>query len=137
MLADAKRGKFQILPTWRLDRLGRSTAHLIHLLEDLKSSGVELISFSEGLDFSTASGKLFYTLISAFAEFEKNVIGERVRAGLRNARSKGTRLGRPQVTADASRIATLRSQGASWRTISDTLAISTRTARRAVQRRVA
>ena len=137
MLADAKRGKFQILLTWRLDRLERSTAHLIHLLEDLKNSGVELISFSEGLDFSTASGKLFYTLISAFAEFEKNVIGERVRAGLRNARSKGTRLGRPQVTADASKIATLRSQGASWRTISDTLAISTRTARRAVQRRVA
>jgi DNA invertase Pin-like site-specific DNA recombinase len=103
----------------------------------LKNSGVELISFSEGLDFSTASGKLFYTLISAFAEFEKNVIGERVRAGLRNARSKGTRLGRPQVTADALRIATLRSQGASWPTISDTLAISTRTARRAVQKRVA
>jgi DNA invertase Pin-like site-specific DNA recombinase len=86
----------------------------------LKNSGVELISFSEGLDFSTVSGKLFYTLISAFAEFEKNVIGERVRAGLRNARTKGTRLGRPQVTADASKIATLRSQGASWRTISDT-----------------
>ena len=52
LLADAKRGKFQILLTWRLDRLGRSTAHLIHLLEDLKNSGVELISFSEGLDFS-------------------------------------------------------------------------------------
>lgn len=137
MLADAKRGKFQILLTWRLDRLGRSTAHLIHLLEDLKNSGVELISYSEGLDFSTASGKLFYTLISAFAEFEKNVIGERVRAGLRNARSKGVRLGRPHLAADASKIAALRAQGASWRTISDTLAISTRTARRAVQRLVA
>jgi DNA invertase Pin-like site-specific DNA recombinase len=137
MLADARRGKFQILLTWRLDRLGRSTAHLINLLDDLKNSGVELISFSEGLDFSTASGKLFYTLISAFAEFEKNVIGERVRAGLRNARSKGTRLGRPQVQADAAKIATLRSQGASWRTISDTLGISTRTARRTVERLVA
>jgi DNA invertase Pin-like site-specific DNA recombinase len=137
MLVDAKRGKFHILLTWRLDRLGRSTAHLINMLDDLKNSGVELISFSEGLDFSTASGKLFYTLISAFAEFEKNVIGERVRAGLRNARSKGTRLGRPQLAADASKIAALRAQGASSRTISDTLAISTRTARRAVQRLVA
>ena len=98
---------------------------------------MELISFSEGLDFSTASGKLFYTLISAFAEFERNVVGERVRAGLRNARSKGTKLGRPQVTADASKIAALRSQGASWRTVSDTLGISTRTARRVVERLVA
>ena len=75
MLADAKRGKFQILLTWRLDRLGRSTAHLIHLLEDLKNSGVELISFSEGLDFSTASGKLFYTLISALQSSRRTLSG--------------------------------------------------------------
>jgi DNA invertase Pin-like site-specific DNA recombinase len=68
LLADAKRGKFRVLLVWKLDRLGRSTAHLIQLLEEFRTWGIELISFSEGLDFSTTTGKLFYTVISAFVE---------------------------------------------------------------------
>jgi DNA invertase Pin-like site-specific DNA recombinase len=131
MLADAKRGKFQTLLIWKLDRLGRSTSHLIQLLEEFKAWGIELVSFSEGLDFSTASGKLFYTLISAFAEFERDCIRERVRAGLRAARAKGTRLGRPCVPVDAARIATLRGQGASWVTIANKLGVGEGTVRRA------
>jgi DNA invertase Pin-like site-specific DNA recombinase len=131
MLTDAKRGKFQTLLIWKLDRLGRSTAHLIQLLEEYKAWGVELVSFSEGLDFSTTSGRLFYTLISAFAEFERDCIRERVRAGLRAARAKGTRLGRPRVTVDAAQIALLRNQGASWATIAKQLGVGEGTVRRA------
>jgi DNA invertase Pin-like site-specific DNA recombinase len=131
LLADAKRGKFRVLLVWKLDRLGRSTAHLIQLLEEFRTWGIELISFSEGLDFSTTTGKLFYTVISAFAEFEKDTIRERVRAGLRNARAKGKMLGRPRVSVDSSRIARLRSRGSSWASIAKELGVGEGTIRRA------
>src|SRR5277367_325838 len=98
MLADAKRGKFRILLVWKLDRLGRSLAHLVRLLEDLRACNVELVSFSEGLDFTTTTGKLLYQVLSAFAEFERDCIRERVRAGMRNARAKGKSIGRPPRT---------------------------------------
>src|SRR5258708_4744638 len=74
MLADAAKGKFDIILVWRLDRLGRSLAHLIKLLENFKSWNCELVSFSEGLDFTTSSGRLFYQLLGAFAEFERETI---------------------------------------------------------------
>jgi DNA invertase Pin-like site-specific DNA recombinase len=98
MLADAKRGKFRVLLVWKLDRLGRSLAHLVRLLEDLRACNVELVSFSEGLDFTTTTGKLLYQVLSAFAEFERDCIRERVRAGMRNARAKGRPIGRPPRT---------------------------------------
>src|ERR1700733_8039673 len=98
MLADAKRGKFSVLLVWKLDRLGRSLAHLVRLLEDLRACNVELVSFSEGLDFTTTTGKLLYQVLSAFAEFERDCIRERVRAGMRNARAKGKSIGRPPRT---------------------------------------
>jgi DNA invertase Pin-like site-specific DNA recombinase len=131
MLADAKRGKFHILLVWKLDRLGRSLAHLVRLLEDLRAWNVELVSFSEGLDFTTTTGKLLYQMLSAFSEFERDCIRERVRSGLRNARAKGKRLGRPRVFADAPRIASLRAQGRSWREIVAETGISKGSAQRA------
>ncbi len=132
MLADAKRGKFRVLLVWKLDRLGRSLAHLVRLLEDLRAYGVELVSFSEGIDFSTATGKLMYQMVSAFAEFERDAIRERVRSGLRNARAKGRKLGRPHITVDTARIATLRGQGCSWATICRETGLSKGTAQRSV-----
>lgn len=113
LLRDARRRKFDAVLVWKLDRLGRSLVHLVRLLQDLRALGVELISFSEGLDFTTTTGKLLYQVISAFAEFERDCIRERVTAGLRNARAKGKRLGRPPVVVDAPRIAVLRAQGRS------------------------
>jgi len=133
MLNDAKRGRFQIVLVWKLDRLGRSTSHLISLLEDFKTWHVQLISFGEGLDFTSTAGKLFYTLLGAFAEFERDTIRERVRAGLRHARARGKTLGRPRKTVDAARIASLRQSGAPWRTISSEMNIPVRSARRAWQ----
>jgi DNA invertase Pin-like site-specific DNA recombinase len=124
MLADAQRGKFQAVLIWRLDRLGRSLQHLVRLFDNFRSWNVALISFGEGLDFSTSMGKLFYQLSGAFAEFERDCIRERVKAGLRNARAKGKRLGRPCVPVDAARIGRLRSQGRSVREIAGELGYS-------------
>jgi DNA invertase Pin-like site-specific DNA recombinase len=132
LLRDARRRKFDAVLVWKLDRLGRSLVHLVRLLQDLRALGVELISFSEGLDFTTTTGKLLYQVISAFAEFERDCIRERVTAGLRNARAKGKRLGRPPVVVDAPRIAVLRAQGRSWREITAETGISKGTAQRAL-----
>jgi len=133
MLADARKGKFRVLLVWRLDRLGRSLAHLLRLLEDFRAHGVELVSYSEGLDFTTTTGKLLYQLLAAFGEFERNVIAERVQSGLRAAKARGVRLGRPRVMVDTAQIALLRSQGASWATISARTGVSKGTAQRAAR----
>ena len=132
LLRDARRRRFDAVLVWKLDRLGRSLVHLVRLLQDLRSLGVELISFSEGLDFTTTTGKLLYQVISAFAEFERDCIRERVIAGLRNARAKGKRLGRPRVVVNATRIALLRGQGRSWSEITTETGISKGTAQRAL-----
>jgi DNA invertase Pin-like site-specific DNA recombinase len=124
MLSDARRGKFRVLLVWRLDRLGRSLAHLVRLLEEFRADGVELVSLSEGLDFSTTTGKLLYQVISAFAEFERDAIRERICGGLRNARAKGRKLGRPRLIVDASKITRLRAQGRSLRAIAAELGCS-------------
>jgi DNA invertase Pin-like site-specific DNA recombinase len=111
MLKDAKRGKFRVLLVWRLDRLGRSLTHLVTLLEDFRVSNVELVSYSEGLDFSTPSGKLMFQIVAAFAEFEREAIRERVRAGVATAKAKGRILGRPKNNATGEQIQELLSAG--------------------------
>ncbi len=132
LLRNARRRKFDAVLVWKLDRLGRSLVHLVRLLEELRALGVELISFSEGLDFTTTTGKLLYQVISAFAEFERDCIRERVMAGMRNARARGKRIGRPRKVVDAFRINELRAQGASWREIAEKLKVGATTVRRAV-----
>ena len=134
MLADAKRGKFEVLLVWRLDRLGRSLAHLIRLLEDFKSWNVQLVSFSEGLDFTTSTGKLFYQLLGAFSEFERETIRERVRSGMRNARARGVRLGRPAIQIDAAEVHRLRGAGLSFETIAKQMGASVGTVHRSSRR---
>ncbi|MCI0719609.1 MAG: recombinase family protein [Acidobacteria bacterium] len=134
LLADARRGRFKAVLVWKLDRLGRSLPHLVRLLEELQQMGVELISLSEGLDFTTTVGKLLYQMISAFSEFERDCIRERVRAGMRNARARGKRIGRPPVVVDVAEVARLRAQEASWREIAEKLGVGATTARRAFSR---
>lgn len=91
--------------------------HLVNSLAELGTLGVAFIRFRDNLDLSTPSGRLMPQIIGARAGFERALIQERVRAGLRNARAKGERLGRPRVIVNAAKIAGLRSQGASWATI--------------------
>jgi DNA invertase Pin-like site-specific DNA recombinase len=100
-------------------------------LAELEARGVAFISLSDNLDLSTPSGRLMFQIIGAMAEFERALIQERVRAGLRNARAKGKHLGRPRAAVDPATIAALRAAGASWRAISRQLRVGIGTLYRA------
>jgi DNA invertase Pin-like site-specific DNA recombinase len=84
------------LVVWRLDRLGRSLKHLIHLMEQLDHQGIGLCSLQENIDTTTSSGRLVFHLFGALAEFERNLIRERTQAGLSAARARGRQGGRPK-----------------------------------------
>jgi DNA invertase Pin-like site-specific DNA recombinase len=131
-MAGACQRRFDAVLVWKLDRFGRSLRHLVNAIAELEALGVAFISFRDNLDLTTPSGRLMFQIIGAMAEFERALIQERVRAGLRNARAKGRRLGRPRVMVDASRIASLRSLGRSWAQITDEIGVSKGTAQRAV-----
>lgn len=118
MMEDARLRKFDAVLVWKLDRFSRSLRHLINSLELLATSQVAFISLRDNLDLSTPSGRLMFQMIGAFAEFEREITRERVRAGLRNARAKGKTLGRKQrAGVDVDWIRRLRSAGKSWRQI--------------------
>src|SRR5437016_7464865 len=118
-----------------IDRWGRSLKHLVTSLADLDAYGVAFVSLRDNLDLSTPSGRLMMQLLGAMAEFERALIQERVKAGLRNARAKGKRLGRPQAVVSESKINSLRASGASWREIAKQLGVGIGTVHRASQRR--
>jgi DNA invertase Pin-like site-specific DNA recombinase len=126
--ADARRRRFDAVVVWKFDRFARSVSHLLRALEEFRSLGIEFVSLSEQVDTSTPTGKMVFTVLGAVAELERSLIAERVRAGLRNARAKGKRLGRPRKALDAHRIARLRREGASWRAVGVALGVSTTTA---------
>ena len=117
LMADAQRRRLDAVVVWRFDRFARSVSHLLRALETFRALGVEFVSLSEQMDTSTPTGKMVFTVLGAVAELERSLIVERVRAGLRNARAKGKRLGRPRKALDLNRIALLRAEGASWRTV--------------------
>jgi len=133
LMADAHKRKFDVVVVWKFDRFARSVSHLLRALETFQALGIEFVSLTEGVDTSTPAGRMVFTVLGAVAELERSLIVERVRAGLRNARAKGKRLGRPRKIVDTSKIATLRAQGRSWRTIARQLGMSARSARRAGQ----
>jgi len=132
LMADACQRRFDAVLVWKLDRFGRSLRHLVNAIAELEALGVAFISFRDNLDLTTPSGRLMFQIVGAMAEFERALIQERVRAGLRNAKAKGKTLGRPRVIIDASRIASLRSLGRSWAQITDEIGVSKGTAQRAV-----
>ena len=93
----ARKREIDIVIVWKLDRWGRSTADVVSSLQELQELNVKFISITEALDFTTAMGRAMSGLLSVFAEFERELIRERVRAGLEQARSRGVRLGRPPL----------------------------------------
>ena len=123
MLA-AKRRQFDVVLCWKLDRFGRSLRHLVNALAELEALGVAFVSLTDNLDLTTPAGRLMFQVIAAMGEFERELIRERVRAGLRNARAKGRKLGRPRSTVDAVRIGQLRAEGRSVREIAGELGYS-------------
>jgi DNA invertase Pin-like site-specific DNA recombinase len=124
LMADAHKRRFDAVCVWKFDRFARSVSHLLRALETFRSLGIEFISYSEAIDTSTPVGKMTFTVLGAVAELERSLIVERVRAGLRNAKAKGRKLGRPRVNADAAEIARLRAQGFSVEAIAEQLGVS-------------
>ena len=133
MVADAHKRRFDVICVWRFDRFARSVSHLLRALETFKALGIDFVSFSEQMDTSTPAGKMVFTVLGAVAELERSLIVERVKAGLRNAKAKGKRLGRPQIVVDVRKVAALREQGRSWPQIAKQLGIGVGTAYRAHQ----
>jgi len=131
LMADAHRRRFDAVVVWKFDRFARSVSHLLRALETFKALGIDFVSLSEQVDTSTPTGKMVFTVLGAVAELERSLIAERVRAGIRNARAKGKRLGRPRIAVDCARIAALRAQGHSWGTICREMAVGKGTAQRA------
>jgi len=98
LLADAHHRRFDVVVVWKFDRFARSVRHLLKALETFQALGIEFVSLSEQLDTSTPTGKMVFTVLGAVAELERSLIVERVRSGMRNARAKGKRIGRPPRT---------------------------------------
>ncbi len=131
LIADAHRRRFDAVIVWKFDRFARSVSHLLKALDTFRALGIDFVSLSENLDTSTPAGRMVFTVLGAVAELERSLIIERVRAGIRNARAKGKRLGRPRVAVDPARVAPCRAHGQSWASISKQLGIGAGTARRA------
>ena len=136
MMEDAHKRAFDVLIVWKLDRLSRSLKDLITTLETLGSLGIDFISYDNSLDTSTPTGKLVFHVVGSVAEFERDIIRERVRAGLANARRKGIRLGRPSILAKVSgKIHLLKEKGLSNRVIARQVGVGEATVRRALNKK--
>jgi len=134
LLRDARRGVFDVVVVWRFDRFARSIEQLVLALAEFRTLGIDFVSSQEALDTSTPMGKAMFTIIGAMAELERNVIRERVVAGLEHARNHGTKsgesIGRPRAVFDRASVVELRQAGQTWRQIAAALGVSARTVRR-------
>jgi DNA invertase Pin-like site-specific DNA recombinase len=124
LMQDAHKRRFDVIAVWKFDRFARSVSHLLRALDTFRVLGIEFVSLSESLDTATPAGRMVFTVLGAVAELERSLIAERVRAGLRNARAKGTKLGRPRVAVDTARIGSLRTAGRTVREIAGELGYS-------------
>ena len=123
LMDDARKRQFDAIVVWRFDRFARSTKHLLSALEEFRSLGIQFISYQENIDTSSALGQALFTIVSAVAQLERDLIRERVSAGIRNARANGKKLGRPKSMVDRERIMELKAQGLSLRQIAANLGV--------------
>ena len=131
LLADARAGKFEVLAVWKLDRLGRSLSHLLKVLDEFTALGIEFVSIKDsGIDTTSPAGRLMLQMLGAFAEFERAMISERVRAGVQRARRQGKVFGRPRRELDLRVVDLLMEQGRSVREVADLLGLPRTTLRR-------
>ena len=115
LMSDARRGRFQVLVVWSFDRLGRSVRHFLEVLDELNHLNIEFISFRENIDTSGPLGRAVVVILGAVAELERNLIIERVRAGMRRAKLEGQRIGRPKLIVDREAVVSDRQRGFSIR----------------------
>jgi len=119
LMNDARKRKFDAVIVWRFDRFARSTKHLVTALEEFRRLGIDFISFQENIDTSSPMGKAMFTIVSAIAELEADIIRERVVAGIANARTKGVKIGRPSPVIDQEEVRRLRDGGLTIRAIAE------------------
>ena len=112
LINDARNRRFDVVLVWRFDRFARSTKHLILALEEFRNLGIDFVSYQENIDTSSPLGSAIFTIISAVAQLERDIIAERVKAGLRRAKENGKKLGRPKACVDPQEVHLLHSQGA-------------------------
>jgi DNA invertase Pin-like site-specific DNA recombinase len=103
MLKEAQRRRFDVVMAWAIDRLGRSLIDLLNTIQALEACGVDLYLDQQAIDTTTPAGKLMFQVTGAFAEFERSMIRQRVRAGLKRAVERGSTLGRPKISPDMER----------------------------------
>jgi len=134
MMADARRGKFDVVLVWASDRIARSVKHFLDVLDELNRIGVEYVSFRENIDTGGPLGRAIVVIIGAIAELERSLIVERVRAGMRRARLEGQRIGRAPLLLDSFAIQQDRQRGQSIREIARDHRISTATVQRVLRK---
>jgi DNA invertase Pin-like site-specific DNA recombinase len=132
MMADARRGRFDVVLVWASDRIARSVKHFLEVLDELNHLGVEFVSFREQIDTGGPLGRAITIIIGAVAELERNLIVERVRAGMRRARLEGQQIGRPPLDLDREAILRDRQQGQSLGQIAKEHRISRNTVHRVI-----
>jgi DNA invertase Pin-like site-specific DNA recombinase len=132
MLSDAQRGKFDVVVVWKIDRLARSTAHLLEILNLLRANHVDFCASTQGIDTTTAHGRMLFTFLGAIGEFERELITERVTAGIKRAKANGVQFGRPRVGFDINRAIELRKEGLSWGQLAKRMGVSSATLRRTI-----
>ena len=120
LMSEVRAGRVDVVAVWRFDRFARDTRHLLQACEELRQCGVQFVSLREQVDTSTPIGKAMFTIISAIAELEKDILRERVIAGVRRAQAAGKHCGRPKVDVDLRPAVALLREG---RTLKDTARI--------------
>ena len=129
LMADARKRKFDTILVWRFDRFARSTKHLLLALEEFRSLGIQFVSYQENIDTTSPLGQALFTIVSAVAQLERDLIRERVYAGLRDARACGKQLGRPRRIVSQEEVVRLRAKGTSLRDIAKKLGVGYGTVR--------
>lgn len=129
LMAAARKRHFDAVIVWRFDRFARSTKHLLLALEEFRSLGIQFMSYQENIDTCSPLGQALFTIVAAVAQLERDLIRERVSAGIRNARASGKQLGRPRRVVNHHEVMRLRSQGASLRQIAAKLGVGYGTVR--------
>ena len=124
MMADARRGKFDVVLVWAFDRLARSVRHFLEVLDELNHLNLEFVSLREQVDTGGPLGRAMVIIVGAIAELERSLIVERVKAGMRRARLEGRRLGRPPLNVDRDALIRDRNQGQSLKQIAKLHGIS-------------
>lgn len=135
---DATRGKFDVVAAWALDRVGRDLSHLLAFVKDMQALGVDLYLHQQAMDTTTPTGKVMFAVVGAFAEFERDMLLERMAAARAKAEAEGKQIGRPKVAPEVERqVLALRKQGYGMLKIAGIVGVGSGTVQRIVREQAA